>query len=409
VILDRFVYEGHPQKTALAKLEKSSDTSCVAEQLRDAVNRQSIGELGERIFGIYPEFDREAFESSITHQLDKLSLTGRLDLVTGVLKQRLPKHFPRAAQILVDSLGEGLDDQGDDPVTTDYSSSQGFLVISLCSYIAANGKDHFDISMNALNEMTRRFSAEGPIREFLIHDEARTLALYEKWASDPNLHVRRLVSESTRPRLPWARRLPQFIQNPEPVLQLLEILKNDNHLYVRRSVANNLNDISKDNPGIVIATLTRWKNEDTPQMAWLIKHALRTLIKKGDSGALALVGVSSDFLVNVDEFSLSGSKVLFGGDLEFYLQLSTTQESPQDLIIDYIVFHKKANGTLTPKVFKWTNKTISTDNPLVLSKRHTIREISTRRYYEGRHEVHIQINGKVVAEENFELVMKSQA
>ncbi len=376
--------------------------------MRDAINRKSIGDLGKRISGIYPEFDREAFEFSIASQLDELSLTGRLDLVAGVLKERLPKPFPQAARILVESLGEELDDQGDDPVTSDYSSSQGFLVISLCSYIAANGKDHFDISMNALNEMTRRFSAEGPIREFLIHDETRTLALYEKWASDPNVHVRRLVSESTRSRLPWARQLPQFIQNPEPVLHLLELLKNDNHLYVRRSVANNLNDISKDNPEIVIATLTRWKNEDTPQMAWLIKHALRTLIKKGDSGALALVDVSTDFLVDVEEFSLSSTRVDFGGDLELHLQLSTTQESPQDLIIDYIVFHKKANGTLTPKVFKWTKKTISTDNPLVLSKRHTIREISTRRYYEGRHEVHIQINGKVVAHENFELVMKSR-
>jgi 3-methyladenine DNA glycosylase AlkC len=380
----------------------------MAELMRDAVNRKSIGELGERIYCIYPEFDRKAFEKSATDQLDELSLTGRLDLVASALKERLPENFPQAAQILVESLGDELDDQGDDPVTSDYSSSQGFLVMSLCSYIAANGKDHFDISMNALNEMTRRFSAEGPIREFLIHDETRTLALYENWASDPNVHVRRLVSESTRPRLPWARQLTQFIQNPQPVLQLLEMLKNDNHLYVRRSVANNLNDISKDNPEIVKETLTRWKKEDTPQMVWLIKHALRTLIKKGDSGALALVGVSSDFLVDVDVFSLSDNKVLFGGNLELHLQLSTTQESPQDLLIDYIVFHKKANGKLTPKVFKWTKKTISKKSPLVLSKRHPIREISTRRYYEGGHEVHIQINGKVVAHENFELLMKSQ-
>lgn len=220
----------------------------MAELLRNAINDRAVTELGERISQSYKSFRAEEFADCILERLHDLTLTERIDLTTENLEMYLTDDFPAACRILVDSLGEELDAEADDPVAKDYSSNCGFIVVPLTSYVARHGMKHFDISMHALFEMTKRFSSEGAIRHFIKRYQNRTLSLFHTWTEDANVHVRRLVSESTRPRLPWAMRLPQFIQDPAPVISLLEKLKDDKHLYVRRSVANNLNDISKDNP-----------------------------------------------------------------------------------------------------------------------------------------------------------------
>jgi 3-methyladenine DNA glycosylase AlkC len=171
--------------------------------------------------------------------------------------------------------------------------------MSLCAFVAEYGLAHRDLSLRALKEMTKRFSAEFAIRPFLDREPAAVVAVLADWALDPHPQVRRLVSEGTRPRLPWGMRLPKFVADPRPVLTLLELLKEDPELFVRRSVANNLNDIAKDNPDLVVATLRRWKASRSPETKWLVKHALRTLIKQGHPDALGLLGYGHGAAVQV--------------------------------------------------------------------------------------------------------------
>jgi 3-methyladenine DNA glycosylase AlkC len=373
----------------------------MAELLREVINPQTIDELGQRITAGYPQFDETSFRQAINPYLGDLALSERLDLVTRKLEIYLPTDFEQAAAILVNSLGEELDAVSDDPVATDLGSSRGFIVVAMGNFIARNGQQHFDVSMQALYEMTKRFSSEGPIREFLINEEEKTLTLFHHWAEDPNVHVRRLVSESTRPRLPWTRQLPQFIADPRPILPLLEKLKDDPHLYVRRSVANNLNDIAKDHPSLVVETLAEWQDDASLYMPWLTKHALRTLIKEGNSGALALLGFQPNPVITVDAFILDKKTVSLGEGLNFQLDLSSPTSTPQKLMIDYIIYHMKANGKLRPKVFKWTQKQVVSGKPLSLVKQHLFKKIRTRKYYAGQHEIHIQINGQIIARDNF--------
>lgn len=376
----------------------------MAELLKNSINLRAVSELANRIKRSYDEFEKDLFTRTIMEKLDKLELTERINLIANTLENYLPGNFEKAAQILVASLGDELDDQADDPVAKDYSSNNGFIVLASTTFIANNGLEHYETSMKALYEMTKRFSSEGAIRDFIISDEEKTLKLYQNWVADRNVHVRRLVSESLRPKLPWTRQLVKYVKDPQPVLPFLEKLKNDKHLYVRRSVANNLNDISKDNPEIVVAVLEKWNEDNSPNMKWLIKHALRTLVKKGHPKALKLLGISSNYSVTVDNFSLSKKKLNFGESQEILLELSTDKKNNQTLLIDYLIYHMKANGKLIPKVFKWTKIVINNKQPIFLTKRHPLKEISTRKYYPGRHEVHVQINGKIIASEDFILI-----
>ncbi|MEW8479821.1 MAG: DNA alkylation repair protein [Candidatus Thiodiazotropha endolucinida] len=375
------------------------------ELFRNYISDKSVNELAGRIETVFSKFESELFCRMILPFPEEMSLTDRLNLVSTTLDTFLPKEFDKATSILVDSLGPELDDQSDDPVSKEYESSNGFIVIALTEFISRNGIEHFDISMNALKEMTKRFSSEGSIRKFIVQHEEKTLKLYREWANDGNVHVRRLVSESTRPRLPWAQQLPRFIEDPRPVLALLELLKNDKHLYVRRSVANNLNDMAKDNPHLVIETLRRWKKDSSKEMTWLIKHALRTLEKQGNPEALELLGYSHEIDISVDSFLVKSDTISIGSELLFSLELSSKKKDTQKLLIDYVIYHQKANKTLTPKVFKWTKKTISSRKSLSISKKHLFKEITTRKYYAGAHEIHIQINGNDVAQLPFILKM----
>jgi 3-methyladenine DNA glycosylase AlkC len=373
----------------------------MADLIRECINNKTVTDLANRIKVCYQNFNCEVFTNRVNSQLSQLGLFERIDLIVVSLENELPQDFPQAAKILTDSLGVELDDQESDPVPADLSSSRGFIVVAVATYISRFGIQHFDLSMTALKEMTKRFSSEGPIRDFIVNDEKRVLELYQKWAIDTNVHVRRLVSESIRPRLPWARQLPSFIQNPQAVITLLNILKKDTHLYVRRSVANNLNDISKDNPDIAIKTLTKWSQDKSPEMSWLVKHALRTLLKQGHPGALQILGFTTDVSVQVESLKLNKETIQFGDYLEFFLELSSSQKKPQKLLVDYVIYHMKANGKLSPKVFKWTQKTIPANSSLSLKKKQNFKQISTRKYYQGRHEIHIQINGKIVAKKEF--------
>ncbi|MCK5924026.1 MAG: DNA alkylation repair protein, partial [Methylococcales bacterium] len=263
---------------------------------------------------------------------------------------------------------------------------------------------HFDLSMSVLKEMTKRFSSEFDVRVFLNDDPKRALSTMNKWVRDPDLHVRRLVSEGTRPRLPWATQLPAFIEDPGPVLLLLEQLRDDKEEYVRRSVANNLNDIARDHPDVVAQVARDWLKGASPERKKLVRHGCRTLIKQGHRKTLSALGYGAP-AVQLEYMNVLSPKVIFGGALLFELSLISTRKRLQPLIIDYAIHHRKANGSLTRKVFKWKVVELELQQRLTASRKHSIRKITTRVYYPGGHRIEIMVNGDSICTGDFELVM----
>jgi 3-methyladenine DNA glycosylase AlkC len=367
--------------------------------LRDVFNPAAVEQLADNIARVWPAFDRVGFVAAINSRLDTLSFGGRNALIRDTLRAYLPPAFPEAIQILLEALGPEIPH-------CELSGFDSFTVMSQNDFVAAYGLEHLDLSLRALYELTKRFTAEGAIRAFLQQYPEQTLARLAEWATDPNCHVRRLVSEGTRPRLPLAPRLPAFVKNPWPVLVMLELLKADPVLMVRRSVANNLNDIAKDHPDLVVETLARWKQTEDPRTEWIIGHAARTLLKQGHTGALALLGYSAATNISVASLQLNQTRVRMGEDLVFAIEILSTTDAPQNLMIDYVVHHLKANGKLTPKVFKLAKKRLGPCETLTLTKRHAFRPRSTRIYYPGRHALELQINGQRWGWQEFELVIE---
>lgn len=257
--------------------------------MKQVLGPQAIECLAHNVSLAFPAFDKEAFRLTALHGLEPLGIMERGQQLANALWQHLPQHFSTATEILLNSLTPPLDD------TTNLGLAVFFYLPHVC-FIAEygrdaannNGHDPFETAMKAQYELTQRFSAEFSIRPFLMQAPARTLAQLQQWTGDANHHVRRLCSEGTRPRLPWAPRLPAFIQDPRPVLPILESLKDDASLYVRRSVANHLGDIAKDHPALVYALCERWLEDASAERKWLIRHALRHPAKKGDQTALTL-------------------------------------------------------------------------------------------------------------------------
>lgn len=356
---------------------------------RDVYNPGLVARMAANIQAVYPEFDATSFQQTVNPKLPDLSLTERANLLMEQLYAHLPKDYPTAISILLRAMGQEL--QGDKLEGLD-----GFYYLPFCNYVSTYGlaEEQYEVSLHALYELTKRFTAEGAIRPFLRQYTERTLARLHEWVTDENLHVRRLVSEGTRTRLPWSGRLKMFQEDPTPVIALLEKLKTDPELYVRRSVANNLNDIAKDHPDVVIKTLTSWKKVDHPGTQWIISHALRSLIKDGHAEALHLLGYGQQPQVRVQNFRLDVDAIKLGTDFYFHFDVQSQADEPQQLMIDYIVHFVKSNGKRAPKVFKLSKKELLPGETLSFSKKQSFKPITTRKYYPGIHAIQIQVNGQ---------------
>ncbi len=375
----------------------------MGEPFKNLLNERIINGMGEHFTKAWPEFDSAAFSAMATKNLDDLELKQRSVQITEALTAFLPDNFESAAPILLASLAsEGGGDTGGAEVNC--RGIEGWAVMPMTHYVGLQGLTHFDLSMMLLKEMTKRSSSEFGIRFFLIAEPARTLSVLETWVGDSNVHVRRLISEGTRPRLPWAMRLPAFVKDPEPILPLLEALKDDGEDYVRRSVANNLNDIAKDHPNLVARIARQWLKGADKNRRRLIRHACRTLIKQGHKGTLKALGYGPP-RVEMDMLRISTPRVAFGAALVFELSLTSTANRAQSLVVDYAIHHRKASGAMTPKVFKWKTTTLAPRATLRAKRKHAIRKITTRVYYPGRHRLEIFVNGVSLGIEDFELVM----
>lgn len=372
------------------------------EPFKNLFNETIIAGMGDHFFKAWPDFDRAGFIRSATANLADLELKERSDQITQALCDYLPDDFVHAGEIMLSSLTpEDGSDLSNVPVNT--KGISGWAVMPMAHYVGLLGLKHFDFSMTLFREMTIRASSEFGIRFFIMEKQEDTLSTLMNWTKHESEHVRRLVSEGTRPRLPWAMRLMALVKNPAPLLPLLEALKDDSSEYVRRSVANNINDIAKDHPEFVAEIAGRWFPGASLNRQKLVRHACRTLIKQGDQRILKVLGYEKPRLEC--QLKILTPKVQFGEALQFEIVLSPTTNLAQPLIIDYVIHHQKANGLTSPKVFKWKTFTLKAKQNHLAQKKHSIKKITTRVYYPGLHRIEIAINGIKLASDEFELMM----
>ncbi|MBX5159872.1 MULTISPECIES: DNA alkylation repair protein [unclassified Rhizobium] len=365
------------------------------EPLKNLLHQALVGDMADRIAAHAPAFDKGRFVTLATDGLGAMELMERSALIRDALFATLPDDFPGAAAILKASLP-----------ASGRPGLSGWMLLPVNQFIATRGLDHFELGLDLLKALTPYFTAEFGIRPFIHRDQQRALAIISGWVDDPDRHVRRLASEGTRPRLPWAMRLSQLVKDPAPILPILTELIDDPEDYVRRSVANSLNDIAKDHPDMVAAFIAGHIENATRERRWLLKHASRTLLKKGHTQALANFGFGAAASLAC-ELRLANSEVLFGEGLDFEIRVTNAGETPQSLMIDYAIHHVKGDGSLSPKVFKCKTIMLAPGQSHAIERRHAMRPITTRRYYPGKHRIAILVNGAETASESFVLVMPS--
>jgi 3-methyladenine DNA glycosylase AlkC len=333
-------------------------------------------------------FNAEQFLADVTRDIESLSLNGRLRNTSVMLKKHLPDDFKLALSVLY-SVAPSL--------------KRGYTALVLPDYVALYGKEDFDLSMEALRYFTTFGSAEFAIREFLKTDLKKTLQVMHQWADDENVHVRRLASEGSRPRLPWSFKLDTIIKNPSLTQGILERLNRDPELYVRKSVANHLNDHSKDNTPYLLKVLSSWDSADQ-YTSWIIKHASRSLIKKGDPGAMELFGFEKGLKIDMADLSFAESQLVLGDTLRFDFKLKSRELTEQKLVVDYAIHYVRSSGATSRKVFKLKELLILPGQLVLISKNQLIQDFTTRKHYPGTHKLEILLNGKPSGEASFELL-----
>jgi 3-methyladenine DNA glycosylase AlkC len=355
--------------------------------LKDIFNLERLVHIADEMRQVYPAFDHPGFLRHATQGLAELSLMQRLARVSDSLHVVLPQGYADNLQRLY-ALAPRLNNR--------------FVCIFLPHYVASHGAEDFERSMAALKFFTTFGSSEFAVRPFLRSHQQATLEHMLDWAQDPDPHVRRLASEGCRPRLPWSFRLERLQADPQLAAPILEQLNNDPSLYVRKSVANHLNDITKDHPEWVLDRLESWDLQ-APHRAWIARHALRSLIKQGQPRALALIGAGARAEVSVSDFSVAPVRLRLGESLQLAVTLDSTLAAGQRLVVDYAIDYIKASGVAASKVFKWKTFELAAGERKHLGRSQRIQAMTTRRHYPGHHQVHLLVNGQRLASTHFDL------
>lgn len=355
--------------------------------MKDLFNRARYLRIADELAQASAAFDRARFLDLTLTGLRNRELMDRLKQTSVAFHASVPGGFTAQLEVLKKIAGP---------------QENGLIGCWFSDFVGQFGVDHPDEALPALAFLTQFGSAEFAIREFLIRDQSATLKVMQRWVRDPNEHVRRLASEGARPRLPWGKRLQSLVADPTPVFAILHALRDDPSLYVRKSVANHLNDITKDHPGAVLNLVESWDTR-SPRTQWIVKQGLRTLIKQAHPQALSRLGVATAPRINAVVFAIHPRSIRLGQRIRLSLTLESTATSAQDLMIDYVVHYVKARGAPRPKVFKWSRIELGPGNTLELHKTQVIRDFTTRKHYPGPHRVEIQINGRRLAESHFEI------
>jgi len=362
-------------------------------QIKDIYSSSFYEHFGSVAAAVIPEFDSRKFISQIyIPEFDQMEWKQRMKHTTTVLHQFLPQDFPDAV-ICLHKIIEKLRQK---------SVGEDMLAyIFFPDYIETFGLDDFETSVKSFEFITQFISCEFAVRPFIIRYGEKMLAEMLLWSKHKSPKVRRLASEGSRPRLPWTMAIPALKQNPAKILPILENLKNDPSEYVRRSVANNLNDIAKDHPEIVLNIAQKWKGHSKETDA-IIKHGSRTLLKQGHLEILAYFGLDSN--ITVSDFEVRTPKVAIGDYLQFNFLITNENEQAKTVRIEYAIHYLKANGSLSKKVFKISERYLMPNQSLEIDRKQSFKIITTKKFYTGMHRVSIVINGKETEAIDFELL-----
>lgn len=371
----------------------------MAEPLKNHYGPEIPRAIARMIKAVHAAFDTNAFLKDALAGYGALELMQRGRKIADALHAHLPADYPRSIEILLASIEQPPGLKGKNPMAS-------FLFLPHTIYVARHGLGHFELSMRAQHALTQRFTAEISIRPFIDLNQSLTINTLRRWTADPSEHVRRLVSEGTRPRLPWAPRLRAFQRDPRPVLALLELLKDDPSLYVRRSVANNLNDIGKDHPDLLFATAERWMKNASEDRQWIIRHALRSAVKRGEQGALRVLGFGKVAKVTVENASVSPARVQAGGKVAIGFDIGNDTAQSQHLLVDLCVHFVKANGKTSAKVFKLRQIALAGRATVSFSKHLSLKDLTTRKHYPGIHSVDVVVNGRAAPLGKFVLLRR---
>ena len=370
-----------------------------AFDLKSFFSPELVRRLAADVARVHPRFAAGAFVADACEGLEDLELLARGKHIATALAEYLPRRYEDAVEVLLASLGPEH--------ATDELLGVGmapFFYLPHLLFVAEHGLDHFDLSMRAQYELTKRFSAESSMRSFIARDPERTFAVLRRWAADPNAHVRRLVSECTRLRLPWAPRVAWLDENPERVLALLELLRDDATSLVRRSVANNLNDLGKVHPDLLARTCGAWLEGASAERRALVEHALRSAVKRGEPYALRLLGYGARASVEIAGVRFDPPRVAIGGRVAIGFTLRSRSRRPQRLLVDLAVHFVKAKGQTAPKVFKLERLSLPPRGEAAIATRISLAVHTTRKPHPGEHRVDVLVNGEAIPIGSFRVV-----
>lgn len=362
---------------------------------KDLYSPAIVGAFGDALKVEIPALNKKKFLDQVFDKdwKDK-ELKQRMRHISVVLNRFLPAHFPNAAEILVNMV-EHLRSAGIKENTIEY--------MSLPDYVEVYGIEHFNASVKAIEKITQFTSCEFAVRPFILKYPDRMIKQMTAWGNHKSHKVRRLASEGCRPRLPWAMAIPALKKDPAPILPLLEKLKDDPHEWVRLSVANNLNDISKDNPELVLRLFKKWHSK-SKETDWVLKHASRTLLKQGHTEILSLFGFEHDNTIELKDLVIQTPKVKMGAELVFNFTVKNKGKQSKMIRLEYGMYYKKANGSLSKKVFKISERVFQPGEIATITRRQSFRPITTRVYHTGNHKVSVIVNGVELATGDFELL-----
>lgn len=356
----------------------------MAEPLKNLYNEGFFNQLSENFQNHHPSFPIKAFQAKIFDASWKArELKDRMRHITLCLHETLNLPYPKAITLFKKVI----------------SGNTGFEYMFFPDYVEVFGLEDLATSLDAMSNFTEWASAEFAIRPFIVKNEEVVMQQMLEWADHENHHIRRLASEGCRPRLPWAMALPKYKKDPAPILPILEKLKNDPTDYVRRSVANNLNDISKDHPKLVLQIAKKWLGQ-TAETDWVVKHALRGLLKQGNTEALMLFGFGSPDKIEVQNLEITTPIVTIGKDLFFNFEIHNKDTKANKLRIEYAIDFVKKTGKTSKKVFKITENNYA-PGITKMERKQSFKDFSTRKHYQGKHQLEILINGVVKGSQGF--------
>ena len=375
----------------------------MAEPFKNIFNVKFFDGFAEALKCVIDGFDKRKFLSQIMdNEWENREIIQRARHISATLKLFLPADYKNAIAKILELINHVKGTQYWSSVKdTQFGLSLEYGFLS--GFIEQYGLDDYKTSVEAIEEITQFTSCEGAVRPFIIKYPKEMMKQMLVWSKHENWAVRRLSSEGCRPRLPWHMALPNLKKNPAPIIPILENLKNDASEIVRRSVANNLNDIVKDNPETVINLAKKWQGK-SKNTDWIIKQGCRTLLKQGNREALEIFGLETAKNICIQDFQVLTPKVKIGGSLEFCFKLLNGDDEKTKIRLEYGIYYQKANGTLSKKVHKISEKEYTENSITQISRKHSFRVVTTKVFHPGLHQVSVIINGNEFEKYDFELI-----